>query len=335
MRQRELPEKLQMVLMRSGLFQPGEPPVGTQLTGGVSSDIWRIETTERTFCVKLALPKLKVQQDWFAPVERNRYEHRWYRTACNAVPGSAPKILAFDDEAMLFAMEFLPVETHPLWKERLLSGSVDPKFAGSVGRTLGKIHAATAGSQEVAETFATQGYFEKLRLDPYLRATGTRHPELVEALHRLADDTATQRIALVHGDVSPKNILIGPNGPVFLDAECAWYGDPAFDLAFCLNHLLLKTTVLPKRLKALRNSFDRLRSSYLAEVVWEHPDALEVRSAALLPGLFLARVDGKSPVEYIMEDHIREQVRRVAVPLILNSPTRLQTVAERWHSEIG
>ncbi|HIL87614.1 MAG TPA: aminoglycoside phosphotransferase family protein [Deltaproteobacteria bacterium] len=334
MRQRELPEKLHDALMRSGLIQAGEPLVGTQLTGGVSSDIWRIETTGRIVCVKRALPKLKVQQDWFAPVERNRYEHRWYRTACNAVPGSAPKILAFDDEAMLFAMEFLPVETHPLWKERLLSGSVDPEFAGSVGRTLGKIHAATADSSEVAAAFATQEFFEQLRLDPYLRATGTRHPELVEALHRLADDTAAQKITLVHGDVSPKNILIGPNGPVFLDAECAWYGDPAFDLAFCLNHLLLKTTVLPEQVNALRDSFDRLRASYLAEVVWERPDALEVRTAALLPGLFLARVDGKSPLEYITEDHVREQVRRVAVPLILNPPKRLQTVAERWHSEI-
>ena len=334
MRQRELPEKLHDALMRSGLIQAGEPPVGTQLTGGVSSDIWRIETTGRIVCVKRALPKLKVQQDWFAPVERNRYEHRWYSTACNAVPGSAPEILAFDDEAMLFAMEFLPVETHPLWKERLLSGSVDPEFAGSVGRTLGKIHAATADSSEVAAAFATQEFFEQLRLDPYLRATGTRHPELVEALHRLADDTAAQKITLVHGDVSPKNILIGPNGPVFLDAECAWYGDPAFDLAFCLNHLLLKTTVLPEQVNALRDSFDRLRASYLAEVVWERPDALEVRTAALLPGLFLARVDGKSPVEYITEDHVREQVRRVAVPLILNPPKRLQTVAERWHSEI-
>ncbi len=56
----------------------------------------------------------------------------------------------------------------------------------------------------------------------------------------LSAGTLAAKIALVHGDVSPKKVPAGPRGPVFLDAECAWYGDPAFDLAFCLNHLLLK-----------------------------------------------------------------------------------------------
>src|SRR5690606_4658522 len=109
--------------------------------------------------------------------------------------------------------------------------------------------------------------FEDLRLDPYLRATGRRHPALAARLDALADQTAATRKALVHGDVSPKNIMIGPGAlPVFLDAECAWFGDPAFDLAFCLNHLLLKCLAAPDAAAAFLAAFDALRSAYLAGV---------------------------------------------------------------------
>src|SRR6202012_5750727 len=105
------------------------------------------------------------------------------------------------------------------------------------------------------------------------------------------------RIALMQGDISPKNILMGPKGPIFLDAETAWYGDPAFDLAFCLNHLLLKCLVAPDARSALTISFGTLAARYLDQVDWEAIEAVDARVASLLPGLLLARVDGKSPVE--------------------------------------
>src|SRR5665213_3256422 len=104
------------------------------------------------------------------------------------------------------------------------------------------------------------------------------------------------RLTLIHGDVSPKNILVGPAGPVFLDAECAWWGDPAFDLAFCLNHLLLKCLARPEALGALREAFRALATAYLRKVRWEAPTQTEARAARLLPALLLARADGRSPV---------------------------------------
>src|SRR5437016_3999625 len=119
------------------------------------------------------------------------------------------------------------------------------------------------------------------------------------------------KLALVHGDVSPKNILVGRRGPVFLDAECAWFGDPAFDLAFCLNHLLLKCLWTPPSAHDFLSAFNSLSESYLAMVTWEPPAAVERRAARLLPGLFLARIDGKSPVEYITEESAKNRVRRV------------------------
>jgi aminoglycoside phosphotransferase (APT) family kinase protein len=274
------------------------------LSGGVSSDIWRIDLEQGRVCVKRALPRLRVAQLWEAPVERNRYERLWLQAAAEAVPGCAPRVLSWDDAQGLFAMQYLE---YPVWKERLRVGDVDPTFAAKVGTALAGIHAATAKRDDVAKRFPTDDIFHAIRLEPYLVATGEKHPDLRPKLLSLVERTRQNKIALVHGDVSPKNILVSPQGPVFLDAECAWYGDPAFDLAFCLNHLVLKSFWVPNPL--LPKCFEALRDRYLSGVTWE--SGIEERVAALLPALLLARVDGKSPVEYL-DDAQRHSVRELA-----------------------
>jgi aminoglycoside phosphotransferase (APT) family kinase protein len=227
-------------------------------------------------------------------------------------------------------MDFLASEDHRLWKAELLAGRADVGVAQAVGRALGRIHAATAGDATLAKAFDADDYFMALRLDPYLLATARRRSEVAPALEALVARTAGTHLALMHGDVSPKNILIGPKGPVFLDAETAAWGDPAFDLAFCLNHLLLKRLAAPQAAAALSASFAALAQAYLAEVDWEPAATLESRAASLLPGLFLARVDGKSPVEYLTDEAPKDLVRRTAMPLLLDPPARLAEVAAAW-----
>ena len=238
----DLPGALDLMpaLRRMGLAGPGETPCFTALTGGVSSDIWRVDLATGPVCVKRALPKLRVAADWQAPVVRNLYEARWMRVAAGIVPQAVPALLGQDDAAGALAMAYLAPEDHPVWKAQLRDGQADPAVAAEVGRRLVLIHAATAADPDLAAEFPTDAIFHDIRLEPYLVATAAAHPDCADALHALVETTRTTRRALVHGDVSPKNILCGPQGPVFLDAECAWYGDPAFDLAFCLNHLLLK-----------------------------------------------------------------------------------------------
>jgi aminoglycoside phosphotransferase (APT) family kinase protein len=197
------------------------------------------------------------------------------------------------------------------------------------------IHAATAGDPSVASAFASDAIFHAIRLEPYLAAAARSHPDRGEALHQLLRTTAVTRRALVHGDVSPKNILIGPQGPVFLDAECAWYGDPAFDLAFVLNHLLLKCLWTPAATRGFLASFTILANTYLAEVRWEPVRMLEERAARLLPGLLLARIDGKSPVEYVTEESQRDPARTVARALLATPATTLDAVRAAWAQEIG
>jgi 5-methylthioribose kinase len=318
-----------------GLVAPQDQVVFTPLAGGVSSDIYRVDVDGRSFCVKRALGRLKVEADWRAPVERNHSEAEWIRTAGAIVPGAVPALIAEHGEAGLFAMQWLAPESHPVWKAQLRDGIIDAAVAAEVGRRISLIHARTAGRRDLAALFATDHIFHPIRLEPYLLATAERNPDVARALRGLAETTARTKLALVHGDVSPKNILVGPRGPVFLDAECAWYGDPAFDLAFCLNHLLLKCLWRPHWRIHYLNAFRAAADAYLAGVSWEPRDVFEARCARLLPGLFLARVDGKSPVEYIAEDPDRERVRACAKPLLHAPRLRLCEVAEAWRQALG
>jgi aminoglycoside phosphotransferase (APT) family kinase protein len=315
-----------------GLIREGEEPTWTALTGGVSSDVWKLEVGGRSYCLKRAIPKLRVKADWRAPVRRTLYEWRWFETARSIIPDSAPEPVALDAERSMLAMVFL--EQHPLWKQELLAGRVQIGFAGRVGAALVRIHAATAGRADIAARFDTDELFMALRLDAYLLATAEQRPEVAGPLRALVVRTAATKLALVHGDVSPKNILMGPSGPVFLDAETAWYGDPAFDLAFCLNHLILKHLVVAGRTEALFASFDVLKTNYLAGVDWEPAADLEARAASLLPGLMLARVDGKSPVEYLADAAPKAVVRRAATALLNDPPTELETVRAAWAEAI-
>ncbi len=322
--------ELVAALRRMGILKADEQACLRPLTGGVSSDIFVVEAGERRFCVKRALPRLKVAALWEAPVERNAAEAAWMRAVARWLPRAVPRILGEDRKAGLFAMDYLAPEDHRVWKTELLAGRAEPYFAAAVGRDLAIIHAQSAADPGIPGEFANDGTFEAIRIEPYLRATGRAHPQLASRFDDLARTTLSTKRALVHGDVSPKNILRGPLGPVFLDAECAWFGDPAFDLAFCLNHLLLKGAREGADRTLYGAAFSALAQAYLARVDWESVDGLEARAAALLPALFLARIDGKSPVEYLTLESERAAVRRAAAPLIADPPRRLIDVPEAW-----
>ncbi|MDZ7842038.1 MAG: aminoglycoside phosphotransferase family protein [Gammaproteobacteria bacterium] len=307
----------------------------TPMTGGVSSEIWKVTAGERTFCVKRALDRLKVEAEWFAPVERSLFEVRWYGIAGRVAPGSAPVVRWHDDERMFFIMDYLDPGCYELWKEKLRQGRAETVDAENVGWTLARIHSATAGDPSVAAQFPRTDIFHDIRLEPYLLATAARHPDLRARLEALCRTTAETRLTMIHGDVSPKNILIGPDGPVFLDAECACIGDPAFDLAFCLNHMLLKCLWNPPAKDDYLACFQALAGTYVNGVDWEDQRGLEARTAALLPALFLARVDGKSPVEYITDEADREKVRRVSRALLEAAPACLNAIQDAWRMELA
>lgn len=323
-------DQIYAALEACGLMPSGARPKLTPLQGGVSSDIFRVDLPERPVCVKRALHQLKVEQDWFAPVERSEAEVLWIRAVQSIYPSAAPPLIAADSGRHLFVMAYLDSVEYPCWKNSLRDGSIDAAFAASVGDALARIHAKTANRDELAETFSNDAMFEALRIEPYLLATAVHHLDQMDRLSDLAETTRTTKRTLVHGDISPKNILQGPDGPVFLDAECACYGDPAFDLAFCLNHLLLKSIWRPQWHEAYADCFNALSADYLAHVAWEPRAELEYRASGLLPALLLARIDGKSPVEYVTDESDKARVRRVALRFLDQPARELCEIGDAW-----
>jgi aminoglycoside phosphotransferase (APT) family kinase protein len=322
------PDAVRRIVLALGLARAEESVHATALTGGVSSGIYRVDLASGSYCIKQALPQLKVAKLWQVPVERVFSEIAWLRAVQRIVPGHVPRVLGEDAATASFVMPFLGPE-YRNWKSELLAGRVAPEVARTMGDLLGRIHAATADRPEIAGQFANGDHFHALRLEPYLVESARVHPALADRLHAIVDRTARSRRVLVHGDVSPKNILLGPDGPVLLDAECACFGDPAFDLGFCLNHLLLKSVHAPAQASLLLQAFRALADGYWPHVQWEAQPALEARVATLLPALTLARIDGKSPVEYLGEPQ-RAAVRRESIALLQDPPSSLTQFADRW-----
>lgn len=321
-------------LVRMGLAAAEDNPEIVPLAGGVSSLIVRVETRNGPLCIKQALPELKVASHWSAPLARNHAELAWIREVAQTLPEAVPGILGEDAQSYCFAMQWLAPEQHPVWKIQLRDGHVSPDFAAQVARQLALIHAATANQPALAERFAYDRNFFELRLDPYFGATAKVHADCAQMLQALIEHTANNRITLIHGDISPKNILAGPVGPIFLDAECAVYGDPAFDAAFCLTHLIAKCLWRPASTEDYLACFDAFTKHYLAGVDWENVEAIEARTAMLLAAILLARVDGKSPLEYLTESD-RAQLRTFARRWLLSPATRLADMRAAWKEELA
>ena len=298
----------------------------------MSCDVWLVTLQSGPRLVlKRALPKLRVAADWRAPAGRSVAEVRWMKLVATQLNQNlVPEILGEDAARHTFAMQYLPPDEYPLWKTQLAAGSADFNFAAQVGSALARIHAATASRPDIAIQFSNDAQFAALRLEPYLLHTAKKHPDLAPQIRALADEIATARIALMQGDISPKNILCGPEGPVFLDAETACYGDPAFDLAFCLNHLLLKCVWHPEFRSRYLASFAALAAAYRKGVDWEPSAVMDQRTAALLPALLLARIDGKSPVEYLTSEPDKTFVREAATALFAARCPSPAPIAEDW-----
>lgn len=311
-------------LRDAGLAGEGEV-VLQPLTGGVSCDVWKVETLAGPIVVKRPLPQLRVAAEWLAPVERGISEVRWLRRARGVDVHIAPEVLAELSTGHAFAMRFLP--DCPVWKDELMAGRVDAAFAAQVGAGIAAIHAATAHNERDRADFPNDEMFRALRVDPFLIYVAQHDAELAPALCALAEDLASRKIALVHGDVSPKNILVSADGPVFLDAECAVYGDPAFDLAFCTTHLLLKAVWSGD--VRLNEAAAALVQTYRAGIDWEDADALLLRAGHFTAALLLARIEGKSPAPYLTNPEHKAIVRDQARALIV-APQPLDGLVANW-----
>jgi tRNA A-37 threonylcarbamoyl transferase component Bud32 len=300
-------------LRARGVIADG-PAAARELGGGVSNVVLEVVAGDRGLVLKQALPRLRVAHDWRAKRERTLVEARALGLALALAPGTVPRVLDVDAERCAIAIELAPPALRP-WKDVLLDGEVDPAIAAELGRLLALWH----GDGGLGAAFDEWDSFEQLRIDPYYREVARVHPELADAVLGYADAMAERRIAFVHGDLSPKNVLVGDGALWVIDFEVAHRGDPVFDLAFLTTHLLLKGVARATCRPQLHACVEAFHAAY------EAAGGARIEPRYLLGHvgcLLLARVDGKSPVEYLDEPEHGE-VRTLARTLILTPPGSL------------
>lgn len=321
---------LRQQLLADGILKSPDAEM-IPLTGGVSSDVYLVRDLERCFVVKQALASLKVRDSWQADVARNISERDYLSYVGKRLPKTVPALIDSRDD--YFVMEYLG-DGFANWKNLLLAGQCDPMHAALAGNTLGTIHRISSHNREAESLFDTGKLFHQLRIDPYLLATGRRHPELQKYFADEAERLESTRECLVHGDYSPKNILIRGNHLVVLDCETAWYGDPAFDLAFLLCHLLLKGLFhAPRQVGASEIAGGAANAYFRAFGISEKKQRqIEERTAKLVLMLILARVDGKSPADYLTESH-KQFIRHFVTKRLECPPSRLRTMTDLWFSD--
>jgi 5-methylthioribose kinase len=320
------PEVLATTLQRHGYLAAGEPIEVEWLGGGVSNHVLRVTTPRQRMVVKQSLPKLRVEMDWYADQERIWRERDYLQQVGAWFPANVPAVLFYDEGSFLLAIAEVTGAT--LWKTVLMAGQCQLSTARRAGELLAQIHSRSYGRDEVAARFQRKANpkedsFEQLRIDPYWRTVAHRHPDLAPVVEQIIAAMEARPLALVHGDYSPKNIFVKTDGDlVILDAEVAHWGDPTFDVAFCLNHFLLKAIFHGAAGAAFVRGAKQFWRGYYQAV---GPAELCAEVAARLPGqlaaLFLARVDGKSPVEYLVGDDAKQAiVRRIARSALLQYP---------------
>ena len=306
------------------------------LAWGVSNVVLRIRPSEGPdFVVKQSREQLRTAAAWFSRLDRIWREEAVLHLLGEILPvGTVPRVLFTDRADYVLAMEAIDAD-HVVWKGALLAGVVDVEVAHALGGLLARIHGESARRPELRTQFEDRTVFDELRIDPFYRFVAEGDPALRGPIRALLDEMDATRVALVLADFSPKNILLHSGGLTLVDFETGHWGDPAFDLGFFLSHLLLKMIHAPDRLREFRALVDRFCQAYFASPELAGLDQtmqrshLERRTMAHLGACMLARVDGKSPVDYLTDSVSQQTARQYGTELLTHPPSGLAVAAEQ------
>lgn len=310
-------------LIERGIQPAGNLTTAWSLAGGVSNIVLAVDAGEQKLVVKQSLPQLRVETVWKAKQERTLNEARALSIAGSLTPAHVPEVIDVDDQQFCLVITRAP-EDWTEWKRDLLAGSVDLKVASVLGKVLGTWHRATAEDSAALDDLDDPEAFDQLRVGPYYRTVAQTRPEYAALVKAVIARMTSSRQCLVHGDYSPKNILVGESGLWVVDLEVAHVGDPVFDVAFMLSHLILKSIHRPSAGRALLAAARTFLASYRAQTEADLDlDYLAEQIGCLL----LARVLGKSPVEYLNDDG-RSAALRFGGQLLTTQSTALSSLLD-------
>jgi len=312
-------------LRATGRIAPNELPEYRILRGGVSNRVVELARPEGgTWVLKQALAKLRVADEWFSPPERILREAAGMEALWRiASAGSITRLLFTDPDNYLLAMEGVP-EPHDNWKTILLAGTVETSHFIQFASLLAAIHRGGT-APEFQKEFDDRSFFESLRIEPYYLTTANRVPEAKAFLLALVDETRARRVSLVHGDYSPKNILIYEGRLVLLDHEVIHFGDPAFDIGFSMAHFLSKA----HHMKSVRDALVAAANFFWQVYSQCGGLAAEDTSIRHTLGCLLARVAGRSRLEYLSEDEKSRQSAAV-LALMPDPPRTMRELTTRF-----
>jgi aminoglycoside phosphotransferase (APT) family kinase protein len=325
---------LDQYLRASGRIGEGERVCLSILRGGVSNRTVLVERTSgKNFVLKQALSKLRVKGDWFADPQRIHREALALKWLPRVAPPETITPLLFEDEDQhLIAMAAVP-PPHQVWKHMLMEGTINPEHFRSFGALLGAIHRGSQlASAEFSAIFADRSFFESLRIQPYFQHSAKNVPEAAGFIKTLLDATRRRRLSVVHGDFSPKNVLISPQRMVLLDHEVVHFGDPAFDVGFALTHFLSKAHHLADYRPQLLAGARQFHHSYL-NILSDSPLREGIEELCVWHALacLLARVVGKSPLEYLTAAEQQRQ-RDIVVMMMKRPPHTVDDLVQEFSS---
>lgn len=322
--------ELRAYLINAGHLPADASPEITNLAGGVSNKTVLVTHSHGAWVVKQALARLRVEAEWFSDPARIHREAAGMRALANILPPEHLTRLVFEDKAhQMLAMDAVPIP-HENFKQRLLRGHLVDTEIATFGKLLGTLHANTFDDARLAHEFADRSFFESLRLEPYYGTVAAKLPETAAFMRDLMEATRTTLTALVHGDYSPKNVLIRERNLILLDHEVIHYGDPAFDVGFALAHLLGKANHLSGHRGAFEGAALLFWESYLKTFPSADPQRVVSHAIACL----LARAAGKSPLEYLTTAERDAQVLN-CLTLIQAKPHTPDEFIRRFCSRLG
>ena len=321
-------ENVRAYLVQHQLVEPRSQPGISELGWGISNLVLRVDVPSGAFVLKQSLPKLRVAEDWEYDRRRTLIERDCMVLLGQLLPpGSVPTVLYCDEENYVLVMTHAP-KGGVLWKQALMEGTVEVGAAERAGKLLASIHNLTAEDPRTAALFADQTTFIQGRVDPYHWTVARAHPDLAPAIYEETDRLLATQLALVHGDFSPKNVFVYPDSLLLLDFEVAHLGDPAFDSAFCLTHFVLKAFRFPDRASEYLGAAQVFWDSYVDVLEPSLATDIEAHTVRELACLLLARIDGKSKIEYITKDVVRAEVRALGRDVLMVATPRLNRVLD-------
>lgn len=311
-------------LKSRGLINDGSKIEVEEISGGVSNVVLGIRDQDSDLVLKQALAELRVEANWVVDQRRAIVEARAIELYHSISPKVVPRLLDSDPEKFTLTMQRAPRSSR-VWKSELLAGNIDHEIGAKLGRILAGWHSEYAQSKEIQDAFAEDNLFEQLRISPFYREISLKNPPLVTKLSKLIAELKEEKSTIVHGDFSPKNFLVDKDNAVYvLDFEVAHYGNPVFDLAFTLAHLLCKffRTDSKSEEAALKFTAQSFVTAYSAVSGGPLPKSLALHTAALA----LSRVEGKSRVDYLSQaaqEQVKERTKKVLEDFSTIDPANL------------